>query len=191
MSFSTKSYLAGVGTVVAALAVGFSSSFFLAPSTEHIEQNRLQRVTSSAPNSSALNSNPAPQTAITPVRSIELVAAAVPAPLGQRPARTESIPIMARAVEPAPAPIVGREAEPVRVATEAAAATAEVNTLKTQAAEAKAERKRAREQRRAERRQQREIALATVAVKRMLRDRDPQQVADRTESSRLGFFGDN
>ena len=49
MPFSTKSYLAGVGTVVAALTIGFSGGFFLAPSTEHVEQNRLQRVTSTAP----------------------------------------------------------------------------------------------------------------------------------------------
>lgn len=173
MPFSTKSYLAGVGTVIAALTVGFSSGFFLAPSTEHVEQNRLQRITSSAP-----IANPTPQAAVTPVRSIELVAAAAPAPSTQRPARTEAIPVMARAVEPAPAQL------------EATATTPEVSTEKTRA-EAKAERKRAREQRRAERRKQREIALATVAAKRMLRDRDPQQVADRTESSKFGFFGED
>ena len=65
------------------------------------------------------------------------------------------------------------------------------NSERLRWAEAKAERKLAREQRRAERRKQREMALATVAAKRMLRDREPQQVAERTESQRLGFFGEN
>jgi hypothetical protein len=177
MPFSTKSYLAGVGTVVAALTIGFSGGFFLAPSTEHVEQNRLQRVTSTA------------SAAITPLaeaRPIELVAA--PAPATQQPARTETIPVMARAVDPAPAPIAARTADPARAASDDAAAKPEI-TYKMQAAEAKAERKRAREERRAERRKQREIELAAFAVKRMVRDRDPQQLADRTESPRLGFFG--
>ena len=179
MPFSTKSYLAGVGTVVAALTIGFSGGFFLAPSTEHVEQNRLQRVTSTA------------SAAITPLaeaRPIELVAA--PAPATQQPARTETIPVMARAVDPAPAPIAARTADPARAASDDAAAKPEI-TYKMQAAEAKAERKRAREERRAERRKQREIELAAFAVKRMARDRDPQQVADRTQSPRFGFFGED
>ena len=184
MPFSTKSYLAGVGTVVAALTIGFSGGFFLAPSTEHVEQNRLQRVTATAPVATA----PA---AVTPklaeARPIELVAPAAPAT--QQPARAETSPVMARAVDPVPAPIVARPAEPVRAASDDTAAKTEVNTYKMRAAEAKAERQRAREDRRAERRKQREIAQAAFAVRRMLRDRNPQQVADRTESPRLGFFG--
>jgi hypothetical protein len=58
------------------------------------------------------------------------------------------------------------------------------------AAEAKAERKRVREQRRAERRRQREIELSAVA-KQMLKNPAPQQVADRTEAPRFGFFGED
>jgi len=181
MPFSTKSYLAGVGTVVAALTIGFSGGFFLAPSVEHVEQNRLQRVISTAP--IAITPKPAE------ARSIELVAAAAPAT--KQPARAETSPVMARAVDPVPAPIVARPAEPVRAASDDTAAKTEVNTYKMRAAEAKAERKRAREERRAERRKQREIELAAFAVKRMARDRDPQQVADRTQSPRFGFFGED
>ncbi len=190
MSFSTKSYLAGVGTVVAALTIGFSGGFFLAPPAGHVEQNRLQRVASSSPISNpASQAAPAAKPEITEVRPIELVASAVPVPSPQQPSDAETIPVMAKAVEPAPT-------EPDRASAEDSAAKPEVrkpeiSTDKMRAAEAKAERRRAKEQRRAERRKQREIELAAVAVKRMLRDRDPQQFADRMESPRFGFFGED
>jgi hypothetical protein len=57
------------------------------------------------------------------------------------------------------------------------------------AAEARAAERR-RSQQSPERRKQREIEVATVAGKRMLRDRDPQQFAVRTET-RFGFFGED
>lgn len=178
MPFNTKSYLAGVGTVVAALTIGFSGGFFLAPSTEHMEQNRLQRVTTSAP-----ISNPAPQTTVTP--KLEVAATnATPTAALQPPPRM--IPVMAKAVEPTPAPAAPKAIEPAQGAFEDRAI--QPNSERMRAAE---ERKRTREERRAERRKQREIELAAVAVKRMLRDRDPQQVADRTESPRFGFFGED
>lgn len=184
MPFSTKSYLAGVGTVVAAITIGFSGGFLLAPSTDHVEQNRLQRITSSAP-----IANPAPQTSAPRLENAE--ANAAPAPALQPPPRM--IPVMAKAVEPEQAPVTAKAPEPDRAAVEQVrAGRAEMNVEKMRAAEARAEeRKRARQQRSAERRKQREIDLATVAVKRMLRDGDPQQVADRTESPRFGFFGEN
>lgn len=99
MSFNTTSYLAGVGTVVAALMVGFSGGFFLAPPVEHVEQNRLQRI--SAPISTPVSQEGnTPKPEITPARPIDLVAAKVPAPATAQPARAETVPIMARAVEP-------------------------------------------------------------------------------------------
>ena len=208
MSFNTTSYLAGVGTVVAALTIGFSGGFFLANPTQNTEQNRLQRVTSSAPISS-----PAPQAATTPKPEIT-EANATPAPIQaaqqpavqvtQTPSRVEPIAVVAKSVEPAPAPIMtpapvmakAPEAslpEPVGAAPEQERA-ASANAEKLRAAEAKAEakaaeRKRAEARKLAERRKQKEIETATVAVKRMLRDREPQQVADGFESPRFGFFG--
>ncbi len=189
MSFSTTSYFAGVGTVLTALTVGFSGGFFLAPPSEHSEQNRLQRISSTAPISVT-----APQTGImtrpeaTQPRSIEITAAG-PAPSAQQPARTEAIPIMAKAGEQAAAPEVVKAADPVRSASQDVTAKSEINTEKKRAAEVKAEKKRA--QRSAERRKQREIELATIAVKRMPWDPGPQQFADRTESPRFGFFGED
>jgi hypothetical protein len=187
MSFSTTSYFAGVGTVLAALTVGFSGALFLAPSNEHSEQNRLQRISSIAPVSAT-----APQTGIvtgpeaTQPRAIEITAAG-PTPSAQQPARTEAIPIMAKAGEAAPE--IVKAVDPVRSASQDVTTKSEITSERKRAAEVKAERKRA--QRSAERRKQREMELATAAVKRMPWDPGPQQFADRTESPRFGFFGED
>ena len=192
MSFSTTSYLAGVGSVLAALTVGFSGGLFLAAPTPYAEQNRLQRVMSSAPIAS-----PTPQIAAAPKPKItEANATSAPASAIQQPARPETIPVMAKAAEPEPAPVMAKAPEakalePIRAAPEQErAAQSNVNAEKIRAAEARAaERKRAEARKMEERRKQREIELATVAVKRMLRDRDPQRVADGIETPRFGFFG--
>ena len=175
MPFNTMSYLAGVGTVVGALTIGFSGGLFLAPPADHVEQNRLQRVAGAPISNQGSQEALTPKPEVTPARSIELIAAKVPAP-SQQPPRAETVPVMAKAVEP------------VRGAFDENTARPDINMEK--AAEAKAERKRAREQRRAERRKQREME-ATIAVKRILRDRDPQQVAERSEPPRFGFFGED
>ena len=194
MSFSTKSYLAGVGTVVAALTIGFSGGFFLAAPTQHVEQNRLQRVSGGAPvaNSTAQVAIAA-KPDITEVRPIEMVASPLPAPSMPQPAPAETVPVMATTAEPASVAVATKAAEANRATSEDNAAKPDVKDERTRNAETKAaERmKRARDQRTAELRKQREIAMATVAVKRMLREREPQLVADRTESPRFGFFGEN
>jgi type IV secretory pathway VirB10-like protein len=187
MPFSTTSYLAGVGTVVAALTVGFSGGLFLAVPERHVEQNRLQRVSSTAP-----ISDPAPQTAVT--RKLETVpanAASPPAPAIQQPARPVTIPVMAKTVEPELPSMTARAPESAREAAEQdRTARAHANAEKMRAAEARAaERRRAKAQQSTERRKQRE-EVATVAGKRMLRDRDPQQLAVRTETP-FGFFGED
>jgi type IV secretory pathway VirB10-like protein len=187
MSFSTTSYLAGVGSVIAALTIGFSGGFFIAKPTQYAEQNRLQRVTSSAPIAST-----APQTAAPPqpvITEAKITSETTP-PAVQQPTPPETIPVMAKAVEPEPAPVIAKS-EPIRPAAERERGTdSNLNAEKLRAVDAKAmERKRSEARNFAERRKQREIALAAAAVKRMLRDRDPQQVADGIETPRFGFFG--
>lgn len=199
MSFSTKSYLAGVGSVIAALTIGFSGGFFIAKPPPYVEQNRLQRVTSAAPIAS-----PAPQTAtalpapgITEARVIRTESP--PPPPAAQPTPPETMPVMAKAPEPAPvvaksepAPAVAKS-EPVRTAVEQARdPSSNLNAEKLRVADSKAaeRNKRIEARKLAERRKQREIELATIAVKRMLRDRgNPQQVADGIETPRFGFFG--
>ena len=184
MSFSTTSYLAGVGSVIAALAIGFSGGFFIAKPTPYAEQNRLQRVTSSAPIAS-----PAPQTAAPAVTEARVISTES-TPLAVQPTPPETIPVIAKAAEPEPAPMITKS-EPVHAAAEQERdAQSSLNAEKLRAADAKAaERKRIEVRKLAERRKQREIEAAAAAVKRMLRDRDPQQVADGVETPRFGFFG--
>ena len=187
MSFSTTSYLAGVGSVIAALTVGFSGGFFMATPTQYVEQNRLQRVTSSAPITS-----PAAQTAalskpaITEATVVNTESTSPPV----QATPPEIIPVVAKAVEPEPAPVIAKS-EPVRGSVEPErGAQSSLNADKLRAADAKAaERKRNDARKFAERGKRREIELATIAVRRMLRDRDPQQVADGIETPRFGFFG--
>lgn len=188
MSFSTTSYLAGVGSVIAALTIGFSGGFFLAKPTPYVEQNRLQRVTSNSTNSTV--ASPAPQATDLPqpvVTEAKATPVSIP-PEIRKP--SETVPVMAEAVAPETAPVIAKP-EPIRDAAEPdRAAQPDVKAERLRAADAKAmERKRKEARKFAERRRQREIALATVAVRRMLRDRDPQQVADSVETPRFGFFG--
>ena len=241
MKFSTTSYLAGVGSVVAALTIGFSGGFFFAAPTQNDPPNRLQRVTSSAP-----IPNPAPpQAAIAPKQDSPkqetVEAASTPAPALKQEASTAAAPVVAAApvapvvaaapvapppavaaapasppptvaqqaasVAATPAPTSTREPEPVRAADTQERSEREhitqVNTEKARAAEArraeedanrateKAEKKRIEARKLAERRKQREIQEAATAVKRMLRDRDVQQVADTDdESDRRGDDND-
>jgi hypothetical protein len=112
---------------------------------------------------------------------------AAAAPATQQTAPPEPPSVMVKSSEPAPS-----AAERERVAQINAEKTAE----KLRAAEASraAEKKRIEARKMAERqRRQREVQEAAIAVKRMLRDRDVQQVADRDEGGfdtpRFGFFG--
>jgi hypothetical protein len=213
MTFSTTSYIAGVGSVIAALTVGFSGGFFIAKPTPYVEQNRLQRVTSSAPIASsapqtvALSTPAIAESKATPPSAQPASPSAQPAlpsaqaavPV-QQPAQPEAIPTMAKADVPEPAQAVTRP-ELARAAVEQDRATqSNVNAERLRATDVKAAaRKRDDSRKFAERRKQREIELATVAVRRMLRDRDrdPQQVADGIvtpretprETPRFGFFG--
>ena len=203
MNFSTTSYLAGVGSVVAALTVGFSGGFFLAAPPAYVEQNRLQRVTANA-----APSNPAPQTAATanpapqavPSAKPEITeanAAAAPARVIEQPARPEPTQVMAKTAEPEAAPVIAkapdtRLPDPARtVAVQERDAQTSANAERLRAAEARNERKQAEARRFAERRRQRDIERATIAVRRITRDSDPQQVADGFEAPRFGFFGES
>lgn len=214
MAFNTTSYLAGVGTVVAALTIGFSSGFFFAAPTQNEPPNRLQRVASSAPlaNQAATPAPSAPTQEI-PKQDVAAAgavptAAAAPAPVASSPPAAVAAPTPVASVSPAPsqqavspepAPVVATAPEPAPAAA-AQERIAQINADKAaeriRAVEASraAERKRVEARKLADRqRKQREVQEAATAVKRMLRDRDVQQVADTDgpgfDTPRLGFFG--
>lgn len=189
MAFSTTSYLAGVGSVVVILSTGFAGGYMLANPTHQDPPNRLQRLAAEGQDSKG-----AAQAA--PAAKPEVVAMAAPAatsaPAAPPPAAAEPAPVPAEARAPEPA----RSTAP-QVSAEKASAEKSI-AEKARMAEAKAaERKRADARKFAQRRRkQRELEVATVAVRRMMRDRDDQEFAAMDqpeppppEMPRLGLFG--
>jgi hypothetical protein len=184
MKFNTTSYLAGVGSVVAVLSTGFAGGYFIANPTRVDPPNRLQRL--------AAEDHSAPAaTAVKP----EVVAAATPAaaalPAAPAAAPATATPPATSAVQP---PVEAKTPEPVHTAatqeTPASAAdkpdSDKVNTQKAsadkqRAAEAKvAERKRSETRKVADQqRKQRELDVATVAVRRIIHGRDASDVVVR------------
>ena len=213
MAFNTTSYLAGVGSVVAALTIGFSSGFFFAAPTQNDPPNRLQRVTSNAPlvTTATAPASPAskeemPKQDLAAVASAPIAPADVPSagpaaappvvsattPSDAAPAPSIAAPPQQQAAQPEPTPVVEKAPEPVAAPAQHERNTqisAEKTADKIRAAEASraAERKKIETKKLADRqRRQREIQEAAVAVKRMLRDRNVQEVADTPAPIRPG-----
>jgi type IV secretory pathway VirB10-like protein len=176
MAFNTTSYLAGVGSVVVILSTGFAGGYLLAYPTHPDPPNRLQRL--------ALEGQDTRPVA-TPATKPEIVAAAAPAAPTSAPAPATPQPAVTEPpAQPASVPIAAKAPEPVR------SSAAQVNVERSGAEKARiaearaAERKRAEARRFAERqRKQRELEVATVAVRQMMHDRNDEQFAamDRPE----------
>lgn len=173
MAFNTTSYLAGVGSVVVILSTGFAGGYLLAYPTHPDPPNRLQRLAAEGQDTRPV---------ATPATRPEIVAAtapaSTPAPATPQPAVTEP------PAQPAPVPVAAKAPEPVR--NSAAQVNAERSGAeKARIAEARAaERKRAEARRFAARqRKQRELEVATVAVRQMMHDRNDEEFAamDRPE----------
>jgi hypothetical protein len=203
MTFNTTSYLAGVGSVMAVLSTGFAGGYFLANPTQVDPPNRLQRLAAEDHATKA----PAPATA---AAKPEIVAAATPAAAPAAPA-----PPAAPVAQPAPQTAVAsaetKTAEPVRtVASQETSApiaagrpdadrtnteklnadkanVEKVSADKARAAEAKQPERRRSEARKIaeQQRKQRELEVATIAVRRIIHDRDaPDTVRGREAPDR-------
>lgn len=178
MALNTTSFLAGVGSMVAVLSTGLAGGYFLAANPSHIDSpNRLQRV--AAANQ---DSKPAP---VTTDAKPEVVAAAAPIAAPEQGAQTapQARP-EARTSEPARTIAIQETAAPAPAAkpdgaTNDAKANGEKATAdKARSAEARAvEKKRAETRKIAEQqRKQRELEVATIAVRRLIHERDPSDV---------------
>lgn len=175
MAFNTTSFFAGVGTVFAAITIGFAGGAMITTSPK-LEPNRLERVTTSAavitPNTSATSSVPAAktetaETAAAPDRVISLT---------QAPDSPQTLP-------PQPQPVtannnIGSQNDVSKNARDA--------ELKKETDLKKAER---RAEQRRERRKQ--IQAATNAVRQMRLNGDLQVVSQGDGSPRFGFFGND
>jgi hypothetical protein len=202
MAFSTTSFFAGVGTVFAAMVVGFGGGAMMT-STTRVEPNKLER---------AAASTPAPSPVVTAkaqapeVPSTSTATAPEPQPAAARNDAAESPPAPDRTVALTPTsasqPVPSQPA-PVIAKNDA---TSQAETVKKvqdgessrEAAPKKPER---HAERHRERRRRQDVESAANAVRQIQRDdyqRDDgqQEVIMRRyesprESPRFGFFGDD
>ena len=202
MAFNTSSYCAGVGTVFAAIALGFGVGAMMTTGSGIQPPNRVERVASSA---SLPSSTPGQVDAPKPAPQEQ------PAPAAVVPAQaSDPAPVVQGQPKPAPAAMAKSEdaatpnaqqpppAQTQTMARSENAATPRDEHAAVRAAELKREayRKRAEERKLAERKRRREIDDAANAVRQMRRDgvRDgmiDEVVVEREERPRFGFFGDN
>ena len=214
MTFNTTSFLAGVGTVFAAVALGFAGGAMITSSPK-VEPNRLERVTAAAPattpDASVKTATPAVRP-VTAAKAPEEPAAAAASEtkndkneMAQSPAAPDRViseaPAAAsqQAVPPQPAPIAANPVVAKAAAKDDAEPQAESpkkardDQLKREIASRNAER---RAERRRERRK-RDIEGAEDAVLQMQPDDGPQQTMPQRydqrydRSPRFGFFGDD
>jgi hypothetical protein len=194
MAFSTTSFFAGVGTVFAAVTIGFAGGALLTTSPPKMEPNRLERVAASNPPTVAAVTK-AETPAVPSVPTIKAEAPAVPAVQAaarNETAETTATPDRVVAITPAPASPQVAPAQPQQpvVARDDTASQID-NAKRLRETELRKQADSKESDRRAEqrRRKRQEIDAAVDAVKRMKRDGVLQEAVQQDEGPRLGFFG--
>jgi hypothetical protein len=202
MNFNTTSFIAGVGSVVVVLSTGFAGGYFLANPSRVNPPNRLQRlaaedhtapaVTTAKPEVVATAMPAAPLPAAPAVNTAPAAATVTTAaPLNSATPTPAQPAMQAATAAPAPASADVKAPEPVRTVnvseTTAPVAdksnkTGDKNSSQKPGADADnqrpsearfVERKRSDSRRIAEQqRKQQELEVATVAVRRIIHDRD-------------------
>lgn len=193
MAFNTTSFFAGVGTVFAAVILGFAGGAMITTPPK-MEPNRVERVAASSPLVAAKTDAPATPSAQT--------SETTPAPdrvisLPQKPDTSQAALPEPPPVAPQPQPVVAPQPQPVMAKDDVAsqvdnAKKAREAELKKEADLRKAEQRRAQQRR--ERRKQQEIQAAANAVRQMQANGELRQVsreASQDAGPRFGFFGDN
>lgn len=219
MTFNPVSYFAGIGTVFAAIAVGFGGGLLMTHSVhDSAPPNRVERVTAAAPLSPPPAVAQAPKMEVQPSVAPVVAATAAPAPVTtiptaaseavQSPSPSQASTSPSPTLPQQPAADVMRPANQLPAANQQAAANDQHPVIRETGAkpqdqdiEAKriAERKQAERRKWAERkRRQQDLEGATVEVRRIERDDGAQEVVQkdavgmpRIEIPRLGLFGED
>jgi hypothetical protein len=202
MAFNTTSFLVGVGSVVTVLSTGLAGGYFLANPSHIDAPNRLQRV--------AVANRDSEPAQVTTAAKPEVVAPAAPT-TAPAPATEQAVQPAVQAAAPAAQRVVAlpetkaTELGPAATVQETAALTAKPdmdakanveksNADKARAAEARsadaravdakaAEKKRTETRKIAEQqRKQRELEVATIAVRRIIHGHDGSDVADSDQT---------
>jgi hypothetical protein len=192
MAFSNSSYFAGVGTVFAAVTLGFAVGAMITSGGVQ-PPNRLERVASSAalPASNVHPADAARAAPGEPAAAVPTAAVDGPRPVVQQP--PPAPPVMARSEDAANANVQQAQPAPPVVARSEDAATARNERASLRAADLKREsyRKKEEERRFAERKKRQDIEDAANAVRQMRRDGVIDQVVERDRTPRFGLFGGN
>jgi hypothetical protein len=106
MAFSTTSFFAGVGTVFAAITIGFAGGAMITTSPK-LEPNRLERVAASAP--AVTPSAPATRLASIPVATEAKTETPEPAPATDRVIATAPAPSAQPSAPPQPQPVTAKD----------------------------------------------------------------------------------
>lgn len=192
MAFSNSSYFAGVGTVFAAVTLGFAVGAMITSGGVQ-PPNRLERVAWSA-TLPASNVHPADAQKAAPGEppaAVPTEAADDPRPVVQQPPPPPAILVKSEAAatpmaqQPSPAPAI--------VARSEDAATARNERASIRSSELKREtyRKREEERKFAERKKRQDIEDAANAVRQMRRDGVIGEVVERDPPPRFGLFGND
>jgi hypothetical protein len=176
MAFSATSFFGGVGTAFVTIAVGFAGGAMITTSSK-LEPNRVERVAANVPVASTKAETPA---------AASVPAAAAPVPVARADA-PETAPTADRVIAMTP-PQNSEPSLPPRpqppVATDDVA-----NLKKVREDEVRKDRVERRAEVRRERRKRQEIQAAANAVRQMQRDGGIEEVSQREETPRFGFFG--
>jgi hypothetical protein len=199
MAFSTSSFFAGVGTVFAAVTIGFAGGAMITSSPK-MEPNRLERVAANTPITAAAGmkaETKAETPAVAPAPAVKAEAPAAAPVLAAKNETPETTAPFDRVISTTQAPVsrqapVSQQIVPPQpqpaVAKEDFASQID-NAKKIREGEL---RKQADAERRADqrRRKRHEIEAAVNAVRRMQRDGVLQDVVSQQDDApRLGFFG--
>jgi hypothetical protein len=197
MAFSTTSFFAGVGTVFAALVVGFAGGTMMTGSAK-MEPNRVERVAARTASTAPVAK---PDTAEVPSSSAAKVDAPTAASEGGTPETTAApdrvisttTPSASEQTSPVqPPPVMVNDANDDHPSPDDSAKKARDSELRKQAESRRAERRAERR----ERRRHQDIEDAENAVRQMQmqmqRDGRVQDFSDRDEAPRrFGLFGND
>ena len=194
MAFNTSSVLAGVGTVVVVLSTGFAGGYMIANPNHVQPPNRLQRVAAAdldakAAMPAAVTAPAAPQVVAIATQPSPPVQAPVPQPTVAQISDRPEVKADAQPPVEASASAISEKSKPKmataqtmstdRSSVDRAGDTDARNSDNRTAESRAADRKRIEPRKFAEQqRKQREIEVATIAVRRIIHERDAQDVVD-------------
>jgi hypothetical protein len=185
MAFSMTSFFAGVGTVLAALTIGFAGGTMI-NSSPKLEPDRLERVAANDPPvTSAAVKVESPAVHLAPTARAETTETA-PAPdrvIAMTPPSSSS----QQTAPPPPQPVMAKDDSASQIDSATKVSESELRKPKENVSHRAERRARAR----LERRERQEIQAAANAARKLQRDGILQDLSQRDDSPRLGFFGNN